>query len=150
MEFFTRQTHNIALASPIAAFVVSLGIDGSIQTQGTEVALALARDPILASAIQHEQDLINTNKDDIETVLQVQSSSNGKLVVAEEIQEGHVAWKSIQLFFSSIGGSHPVLFCVIWTSGILLAEFTATVQTWFLGVWGSQYETHAPSEINIP
>ena len=144
------QTHNIALATPIASFVVSIGVDGSIQTQGTEVALALAHDPILASETQHEKDVIDSEKKDIESVLQVQSSANGKLVVAEEIQEGHVSWKSIKLFFSGLGGTQPVLFFLIWTSGILLAEFTMTVQTWFLGVWGSQYETHTPSEVNVP
>ncbi|KAF8803419.1 multidrug resistance-associated ABC transporter [Phlegmacium glaucopus] len=143
-------THNIALASPIAGFVVSMGVDGRIQTQGTEVALAPERDPILTSEIEHEKDVIDTEKDDAERVLQPHSPADGKLIVAEEIPEGHVSWKSMKLFFSGLGGSHPVFFFIVWTSGILLAECTMTVQTWFLGVWGSQYETHTPSEVNIP
>lgn len=126
-----------------------MGADGSIQTQGTEVARAL--NSILVSEAQHEKDVIDTEKSDTELVLQAHGAlADGKLVVAEEIKEGHVSWRSMKLFFSGLGGSHPVLFFIIWTSGILLAECAMTVQTWFLGVWSSQYETHLPSEVNIP
>ncbi|KAF8157942.1 P-loop containing nucleoside triphosphate hydrolase protein [Crassisporium funariophilum] len=141
-------THNVAIASPIANFVVSIGLDGTVKTHGTDIAAALASDPTLASEVDHEKELIANEKDEID--LPDQKVPDGKLMVAEEIAHGHVTWNSIRLFFLGMGGEHPIMFFAAWTFGIFLAEGAQTLQVWFLGVWGSQYETHAPSEVNIP
>ncbi|KAF9538671.1 hypothetical protein CPC08DRAFT_824613, partial [Agrocybe pediades] len=40
-------THNIALASPIVDFIVSVGIDGRVKSQGKELSAALKHNPAL-------------------------------------------------------------------------------------------------------
>ena len=129
--------------------MVSIGIDGSVQTQGTEIAAAVASGPILASEVKHDQEISELEKEE-EVVPIVESALEGKLVVAEEIVEGHITLKSMKLLFSGLGGNHPTFFLAAWMIGMLFSELTTTAQTWFLGTWGSQYEKHAPSEISIP
>ena len=75
--------------------------------------------------------------------------AEGKLVVAEEIVEGHVKWKSIKLMLSALGGEHPATVAFLCISGLVLAELFLTSQPWFLGVWGSQYEKMAPSDVKL-
>jgi hypothetical protein len=143
------KTHNVALAGPVADFLVSIGIDGNVQTQGTEIAAAVASDPILASEVKRDQEILELEKEN-EVVPIVESALEGKLVVAEEIVEGHITLKSMKLLFSGLGGNHPIFFFAAWTIGMMFSELTSTARTWFLGAWGSQYEKHAPSEISLP
>ncbi len=77
-------------------------------------------------------------------------SDPGRLTVAEEITEGRIRWKSIKLYLAALGGNHPVVFFSLWAAGFLLTDWVNTFQTWFLGYWGSQYEKHPASEINVP
>lgn len=90
------QTHNIAMTEPIAEFVVSLK-DGRINSQGS-----------LSSAISRSKRLANEAKADMEAMDEVTEAidapvtnkpesskkSDGKLIVAEEIREGHLGWPS--------------------------------------------------------
>ena len=142
------KTHNVALAGPVADFVVSISIDGNVQTRGTEIAAAVASDPILASEVKRDQEILELEKEE-EVIPIVESALEGKLVVAEEIAEGHITLKSMKLLFSGLGGKHPIFFFAAWTMGMMFSELAFTVQTWFLGAWGSQYEKHAPSEISL-
>lgn len=84
----------MALAQPIADFVVGLR-DGVVVSQGT-LSNALAQDTKLsADAARELEQLQKTEEDDAEksegppTTKMVAS---GKLVVEEEISEGHVGW----------------------------------------------------------
>ncbi|KDR83065.1 hypothetical protein GALMADRAFT_238871 [Galerina marginata CBS 339.88] len=140
-------THNIALVGPIADFVISLGLDGSVQTQGTEIAAVLENDPRLAFEVEQEKKALEETKEDVQTP--PKATSDGKLVVAEEIVQGHITWKSMNLLFSALGGRHAVFFFVTWIGGLIVASFTVTMQPWFLGVWGSEYETHVPSDVSL-
>ncbi|KDR83059.1 hypothetical protein GALMADRAFT_238853 [Galerina marginata CBS 339.88] len=139
-------THNIALVGPIADFVVSLGLDGSVQSQATEIATLLESDPRLASEVEQEKKALEVGKEVIQPP--AKATSDGKLVVAEEIVEGHVTRMSMSLLFSALGGRHPILFFVTWVGGTVLLCIGVTIPSWFLGVWGSQYETHAPSDVH--
>ena len=143
------KTHNVALAGPVADFVVSISIDGNVQTRGTEIAVAVASDPILASEVKHDQEILELEKEE-EVIPIVESALEGDLVVAEEIVEGHITLKSMKLLFLELGGDRPIFFFAAWTIGMVFSELTFTAQTWFLGAWGSQYEKHAPSEISLP
>lgn len=143
------KTHNVALAGPVADFVVSIGIDGNVQTRGTEIAAAVSNDLFLASEVKRDQEILELEKDE-EVIPIVESALEGKLVVAEEIVEGHITLKSMKLLLSGLGGNHPIFFFAAWTTGMMFSELTFTAQTWFLGAWGSQYEKHAPSEISLP
>ena len=76
-------------------------------------------------------------------------STAGKLVIAEEVAHGHVSWKAIKLFLGALGGKHVLLFFSVWIGGILAVQFMTIFSTWFLGYWGSQYETHHGGEVRV-
>jgi hypothetical protein len=73
---------------------------------------------------------------------------DGKLIVTEEIQEGHVSWSACKLvvyarsrsmltvatdnlLFASLGGSHPVLFYISFLGSLLLAKILSAGQVVF-------------------
>jgi hypothetical protein len=78
------------MASPIADFVVSLGPDGQIFSQGS-VSDIVAKDRMLGIEDQEKtektEDAVDLTKRDGET-----EQSDGKLIVKEEIEEGHISW----------------------------------------------------------
>ncbi|KAF7321911.1 ATP-binding cassette transporter [Mycena kentingensis (nom. inval.)] len=146
-------THNIALTSKIAGFVVSLGLDGRIRGQGS-VSEVLAHDETLQKEMEKEEkELAAVEKTEAaisaveggeEAVEKKEKSDKGKLIVAEEIAIGHVGWSAISLYLRGMGGSHMVLF---WTSlvfVILAAEAGTTLQTWYLGLWANAYGQGEP------
>ncbi len=88
------------MVSPIADFVVDVGSDGHILSQGT-LQNALAHDSQLLKDMEHEvEELQKANQDseiDGEKAEDVNAQpSAGKLVVAEEIEEGHVGWRACE------------------------------------------------------
>lgn len=86
--------------------------------------------------------------DNKETPALSNGPAKGKLIVAEEIQQGHVTWKAMKLFFSSLGGNHPILFFLVFSFGLLVTDLATMSQSYFLGHWGSQYVERNPDEIN--
>lgn len=124
---------------------MSLALDGSIKTQGYEVSTALKSDPLLAAEVKQEEVAIGAKEADSA----LEKTPDGKLIVAEEIVEGHITWRSMRLLFKGLGGHHYILFAVLWMLSMFAEEALYTLQTWFLGVWSSQYEMHDPSEINL-
>ncbi|KAH9166801.1 hypothetical protein EDB89DRAFT_2245991 [Lactarius sanguifluus] len=134
-------THNVAMATPLAEYVVSLGKDGLITSRGS-ISDALKKDKMLAKelaegarAIKDDEKKINSEEPD-ETV----QSADGKLILAEEISEGNVSWDA---------GAHPVLFWILFPVGLLLCDTLMTVQTWFMGYWAEQYNIYPPEQVNI-
>jgi ABC-type multidrug transport system ATPase subunit len=109
------QTHNVAVTSPIAEYIVSIGTDGRILSQGKPVASVIV-DQGLVEELAHEEAAIDLKVDLEERDEEVQAIAKGsKLVVAEEIQEGHVSWRSIALMATNLS-SWPLL----WWCGYLL------------------------------
>jgi hypothetical protein len=108
-------THNVALVTPVADYVVSLGSDGRIATAGSPSETVL-KDRELVEQIAHEQEALELDTDLEEGIDEQKAVAEGaKLVVAEEVQQGHVSWKAITLFTSALSG-RPIMF---WT--LLLA-----------------------------
>ncbi|KAF9017850.1 hypothetical protein BDZ89DRAFT_1094212 [Hymenopellis radicata] len=143
-------THNIAMAQPIADFVVSLK-DGRIASQGT-MSTALAQNKALLKEAREDAEAISrdaedVNADDEDDEEESEKKSDGKLIVAEEIQEGHLSWASLKLYLSALGGNHVMLFFVGYLGAYMLQELGATLQTWFLGYWASQYDTHDAADV---
>ncbi|CAA7260747.1 unnamed protein product [Cyclocybe aegerita] len=138
-------THNIALVGSIANRVVSIGLDGSIQVQDTEVDATLLNEPTLIAEVGPDQATKNE-----ELQIPTSKAANGKLVMAEDVAMGHVTRRSFRLFLESLGGKHPMLFFLTFVGGFVATEFISTFQTWLLGFWGSQYEGHDPSEVYVP
>jgi hypothetical protein len=85
------QTHNVAMASPISDFVVSLGTDGRILSQGS-VTDALKKDSHLAEDIKKEEQAIEADAAvedldvDSDEVATTDKSATGKLIVEEEVR----------------------------------------------------------------
>lgn len=80
----------------------------------------------------------------------LKQSKDGQLVLAEELVEGHVTWKSFMLFLQAHAGSRPLFYTLLWTSFFVIAGFMSVSKNWFLGYWGSQYERREPSEVRAP
>lgn len=90
------------MASPLADFVVALH-DGHIVSQGS-IADAVSKDKAVAKEYEQDKEAIEL---DVSKNVEANGMSNhdapaktkdGKLVVAEEIAEGHVTWKACESF----------------------------------------------------
>ncbi|KAI0258771.1 hypothetical protein BC834DRAFT_974833 [Gloeopeniophorella convolvens] len=141
-------THNVALVSPIADYVVSLGGDGTILSCGT-VSDALAKDKSLSAEIAEEEAILEKSKEEVDAEKPDENVKKavGKLILEEETAEGHVGWKSLQLFFSALGGTHSVLFWFILLGLTLLTDITVAAETWFMGYWSGKYIGHDPADV---
>jgi ABC-type multidrug transport system fused ATPase/permease subunit len=135
-------THNVAMASPLADYVVSLGMDGRVASRGSALD-AIALSPEVVEDIPDEKKKIEEGPD------ATAKQSDGKLIVAEEIAEGHVSWDALQLFFKALGGSHVFLFWIFFVGGLLLSEAFLAGQTWFMGHWAEQYALYPPGSVDV-
>jgi ABC-type multidrug transport system ATPase subunit len=143
-------THNIALAGPLASFVVSLGSDGRILSRGT-VDDAIARDARLAQTLANEAKALqqDTEGDDLGEEV-VTQKDDGKLMANEEVEEGHVGWDAFKLYLSSVGFKWPIVFWVGYFGMTFLAQAVFTSQNWWLAKWSEQYRLNPghPEEVN--
>jgi len=88
------QTHNVAMTSPIADFVVALGSDGRIISQGT-MSNALATSKTLTKKLKAKEEELQKVEETVDgEIPEVPESKSGKLMVAEEVAEGHVSWSA--------------------------------------------------------
>lgn len=126
-----------------------MGSNGTVVSRGTDIATAISRNFKLVSEMEaaKQPSILKDAESDKE-----RTSSNGipegKLIVTEEIQQGHVTWKAMKLFFASAAGDHPIMFFLAFLFGLLLCDLGIMSQTYFLGYWGSQYTERDPAEIN--
>jgi ABC-type multidrug transport system ATPase subunit len=127
-------THNVAMAKPVANYVVSMGVDGHIHSHGS-IAEALATDEILVEELSKDQEVLDKKTDEIDAPPAGEKKPDGKLIVAEEVEEGHVSWDSLKLYFKALGGNHTLLFFTFFLAGLGLTELSNAIQTWFLGYW---------------
>ncbi|KAF7968576.1 hypothetical protein HWV62_30061, partial [Athelia sp. TMB] len=143
-------THNVALASPIANYVVSLSIDGRILSRGSlGDAIRLDKSLLVAATTEQEAaekteelvDETNTTEDPAKVV-------DGKLIVAEDVAEGFVSWEACKLFFNGLAGSHRVVFWTVSLGSTLLVCVIFAMSIWWLGQWAAQYEHHSSSSVN--
>ncbi|KAI6136946.1 hypothetical protein F5141DRAFT_1077700 [Pisolithus sp. B1] len=142
-------THNVAVVSPVAQYVVSLSSNGRIASQGT-LSEAIATNDKLAAEVAKEQEGLEREEEVVDNAEQVpQNKGDGKLVLEEEILEGRVSWSALNLYFANLGGGHTMLFWFAFLFLIAATEVINVVQTWFLGYWASQYEHRLPSEVNV-
>lgn len=137
-------THNVALVAPISGFAIELGSEGRIIRQGP-------LDDILreSSALQQEAEKdraeLEKNGENVEAAA-AEKSTKGKLIVAEEIALGRVAWPALKLYTGEIGGP---LFWTVFLAGLIASHFLSTVRIWFLGYWASQYNTHESGSVPV-
>lgn len=156
------------MASPFADYVVSLGLDGRVLCRGS-VSDAVTEDKRLAAELVEGVQAI---KDDEKNIDQEEpdataKQADGKLIVAEEIAEGHVGWGScnphllsgsapgtdlvrkVKLFLGGLGGSHPIVFWIVFVGGLLSCDALITAQTWFMGYWAELYDIYPQEDVSI-
>ncbi|KAJ7148752.1 P-loop containing nucleoside triphosphate hydrolase protein [Mycena crocata] len=122
-------THNVAMASKLASFVVS----GSISE-------ALVNDEILAAEVSKDEANLEMSEKQIDLPAPDEpKKADGKLIVAEEIEIGHVSRTAMDMFFKGMGGDHAVLWFVMLVIVLLLTALANRFETWYLGYWASQY-----------
>lgn len=98
-SFVFIQTHNVSITAPIADFVVSLGSDGQILSQGT-MSDALAKNSKLREEAKQELEAEEKAVQDVDVPAldedepKKEDKKDGKLVLEEETAEGHISWQS--------------------------------------------------------
>ncbi|KAF8528037.1 P-loop containing nucleoside triphosphate hydrolase protein, partial [Hysterangium stoloniferum] len=139
-------THNVAMVKSLAAFVVSIGLDGHIVSQGSMTDALAVDDTLLNEAVESQELELEAKKSVDVDPPKKNSKSGSKLVVAEEIAMGHVSWQAIRLYLSSLGGIG------FWTSFILamlVGETANALQSWYLGHWAAQYNDRPPWAVPV-
>lgn len=142
------------MASPIADFVVALGTDGRITSQGS-IASALEHDQKLAAEIAKAEAELEKSEESIDehTPNESPAQDTGKLVVEEEVAVGHVGWQASasELSCSTVHSTDPCVSETLlqWTGrepprGVLVQfhrrprplhvlQYPGTVVPWLLG-----------------
>ncbi|PPQ64837.1 hypothetical protein CVT24_008202 [Panaeolus cyanescens] len=146
-------THNVALAGPIAGFFVAVDINGVAKEAGTTLSSVLAVVPVLEQEFEKEKEALKEAEKEEASgsndAKDAEDKAAGKLILAEEIQEGHVTRKSIMLYLRAVGGKRPVFFAVFWMLTMIASPAAETFSVWFLGFWSGQYEGRPPQEVNV-
>lgn len=159
-------THNVAMASPIAHYVVSLGADGQVLSRGS-VSDAMAMDKTLAHEVEEEAQIIEKTETEVVDAEEPDAKAkqaDGKLIVAEEVAEGHISWaarkypkafrcvlacslpSAVRIFFSALGGKHSLAFWFFFTVGLALSDVFSSLQTFWMGAWAEAYDRVDRSE----
>lgn len=145
-------THNIALASPVADFIVSVSADGVATSRGNDIKAVLASEPSLKEEFKHDQEALKSE----ETIIDAPATdgdkakkAQGKLILAEEVKHGNIGWKALSMFFNALGGDHVVAFFTLWIFGSVFEYSMHSFNLWFLGQWSTQYETHPVEDVNV-
>ncbi|KAJ3717073.1 hypothetical protein C8R42DRAFT_724713 [Lentinula raphanica] len=147
-------THNIALVRPLARHVVHIASDGEI-TQGT-VADVLSSDTLLAVQVLEDEKQLHLDaeapKKEEEAPKQPATKeprpSLGALILAEEMEVGHVSWKAFKLYMSGLN-KHPITFFWLVVTLLFLSSAISAVGSWFMGYWATQYETRPASSVSV-
>ncbi|KAH7340932.1 ABC transporter type 1, transmembrane domain-containing protein [Rhizoctonia solani] len=140
-------THNVAMVSEIANFIVALEHGGRILNQGS-VETVLGSTSKLREKVGQVAANNPEEPADEETAKTVTEQPNTKLATAEEVAEGHVGWSALKMFFFALGG---VGFWIVYLTGFILANVAALLQTYWLGIWARAYDvnpTH-PQQVNV-
>lgn len=101
----TSQTHNIALVTPVAKHIISIDQDGRVASRGQDIDETLDEDPELAAEAKRDFEALGIAQEEVPELAHKPPPTDGKLIIAEEIEEGHVTWKSLKLFLSALGGN---------------------------------------------
>ncbi|KZT34875.1 hypothetical protein SISSUDRAFT_228878 [Sistotremastrum suecicum HHB10207 ss-3] len=135
-------TNNILLCEPFAGRVISIGKDGVISSQEETVQEALKNDRSLRETmhsveeIRKEEALIENSSETVASVDEVEKQPDGKLIVTEDMADGHLSWSACVLWFKHFGG--PLFFTYI-AFNLLLQSLVSLSGNWFLGWWSTQY-----------
>ncbi|KAJ6479415.1 hypothetical protein C8R47DRAFT_1322641 [Mycena vitilis] len=140
-------THNVALARGIADFVVTFGSDGRVRSQGS-ISRLTKRGP-LAAQIQKEQQALEKSGEEFDAEAPIVKPVDGQLILAEEVQLGHVGTSALKMYFFAIAGRYPFFFFTVFFAGLFSVQILTIMRTWMLGYWAKQYDQRPPEEVNV-
>ncbi|KAJ3814679.1 P-loop containing nucleoside triphosphate hydrolase protein [Lentinula aff. lateritia] len=143
-------THNTALLSPLARHVVGIALDGKI-IQGTVADVILNHTILAAQLIKSETGSLKAHSKSFGEEQPMQKelhNSQGALVLAEEMEIGHVSWKAFKLYLNGLNKRPMVFFWGLITM-MLLNALNYSLQSWFLGYWSSQYDSQPASSVSV-
>lgn len=147
-------SHNIALAAPISSFVVLLGRHGTVSATGS-VSDVLKKDSFLRTQLEKAREEAREEEEgDIDLKAEesgkgedeMTKQASGKLIIAEEKAKGRAELAAFMLYIRGIGGPLVWSIFIIALSAAMLVKVG---QTWFVGYWSSQYESHSPTEVPV-
>ena len=73
-----------------------MGLDGTVSSQGS-ISDALLKDGLFAKEVAEEEQALRRAEREAENGMQINPPQNdGKLIVAEEVEEGHVSWSTCE------------------------------------------------------
>lgn len=87
------------MVRPLAEFVVSIGTDGSVVAQGTVLEVLGAADEAVAEILKENEVVTKTTEN--EANKPAPPASGGKPILAEEVELGHIGWRSRMLYLRS-------------------------------------------------
>jgi hypothetical protein len=137
------QSHNIGLARTVADYILPIsigGIVGSVEPTSRLPYEASATTDELRQGLEPSKDEVPEDDDSKAKPV------SGKLVIAEEVAQGHVSWAALNLYFSSLGGG---IYWIAVVGGDITAHILGAVQPLYLGIWAKEYETKPPSEVAV-
>ncbi|KAJ3910566.1 P-loop containing nucleoside triphosphate hydrolase protein [Lentinula edodes] len=124
-------SHNVALLSPLVQCYITMK-DG-IATHSNDVKAYLDSSQELLERLEDRVDSDAKEEKEVH-------SSNGKLIVSEEVHKGTGAsWAAINLYITGLGGKHPFIFFITFFSCLAASHLVGVVQIWYLGYWASHY-----------
>lgn len=85
-------THNVVLAEQVSDFVVVLGLDGKVTSQGS-MSEALKSNSRLRRRAKKQSVEVAKAEDKIPSA-EKSEKKTGKLIVKEEMGVGHISWKA--------------------------------------------------------
>ncbi|KAL1740785.1 P-loop containing nucleoside triphosphate hydrolase protein [Schizophyllum fasciatum] len=150
-------THNIATTRPVASYAVCLHIDGTVSSHGAPQDV-FAHEPELVkeeAEREHEKEVGEDKETPAPAAAPAPappgepaaSKSDGKLILAEEVETGHISWGAFKLYLAGMSNEHPYIFFLFFLLGMGMVQTTVVSITWFLGHWAAQYDTHDPAEV---
>ena len=92
----------MVLVQPIAKFVVSIK-DGRVASQAS-IEEAISSDAVLAAEVEKDEEAVERAGDEIDpqSAPNEPSGKDGKLILKEEVELGHVSWSARASNFSTI------------------------------------------------
>ncbi|KAJ7323675.1 hypothetical protein DFH08DRAFT_917047 [Mycena albidolilacea] len=132
-------THNLALTSKLADFVVSVGLDGRVHTHSS-VSNALVNDELLATEANKGQAILDSAENEVDSMPPSDEAkkAGGKLIIAEEIAIGRVSLSAIIMFLSAHATGYATLFFAGLITVNLVDNVVVALRAWYLGYWADQ------------
>ncbi|KAL1703735.1 hypothetical protein EV121DRAFT_260520 [Schizophyllum commune] len=150
-------THNIAMTRSVASYVVCLHVDGSVSSHGAPSDVFAHEPELIKEELEkeHEKEVEEEKAEaapapaaaPAQEAGPAEPVSDGKLILAEEVETGHISWGAFKLYLAGMSNEHPYIFFLFFLLGMGMVQTTVVSITWFLGHWASQYDTHDPSEV---